>query len=273
MDGDRLAIRLVTSRLVFLRPGVDGKDLLASVRQSETDLLLTLRAARSDAGVELQLRQVYRAVVPDGRGDAPFDEMAKQLAAAVASGRVRAFLVADVPAAAAAGAGVGAVAGGAADTPVAFVDDTGAPVRDPAGTPMQRPAGLDPHVIAGQGVADRKAEEAMILSGDSMAAAGYQLGALAKFKQGGPWDAQRIGGKFHPEFVDYATVLIGLYAAATGMAKSAILSIENDYAWARSHYPPATVMDSTYTHLPARNVANTTTGYQLFANGRIRPTP
>jgi hypothetical protein len=31
-------------------------------------------------------------------------------------------------------------------------------------------------------------------------------------------------------------------------------------------------MDRTYTHLPARNVANTEAGYRLFETGRIRAT-
>ncbi len=52
------------------------------------------------------------------------------------------------------------------------------------------------------------------------AAPGYQVGALSNFRRGGSWDPQRIDGSFHPEFVDYSTVAIGLYAAANGILRN-----------------------------------------------------
>ena len=90
-----------------------------------------------------------------------------------------------------------------------------------------------------------------------------------KLKQGGEWDAQRAGGKNYLEYVDSATVLIGLYAAASGISRDEILRVQDAYAAKYSHYPPGTVMDKTYTHLPFRNVANTDLGLQLCQSGGI----
>ena len=88
-------------------------------------------------------------------------------------------------------------------------------------------------------------EEALLSTGNEgggPAALGYKLGALSHFNRGGAWDAQRVGGSFHTEFVDYATVAIGQ-------------------------------MDKTYTHLPKVNVENTDLGIQLYQTGRIAATP
>ena len=92
---------------------------------------------------------------------------------------------------------------------------------------------------------------------------------LYKLKQGGVWDAQRAGGKNYPEYVDYATVAIGLYAASSGISRDEILRVQDAYAAKYSHYPPKTEMDKTYTHLPVRNVANTDLGFQLYQSGGI----
>jgi hypothetical protein len=166
---------------------------------------------------------------------------------------------------------------------VFFVDDKGQPVQEHGqGAAIFRPAGLDPHFFVNQGIADQKmvadalkANPNFLTPGNAAAVSGsaaYELNQLAKFNQGHEWDAQRIGGHFHPEFVDYATVAIGLYADAAGITENQILSIENNFALLESHYPPGTPMDSTYTHLPERNVANTDLGYQLVDSGRIQPT-
>jgi len=156
--------------------------------------------------------------------------------------------------------------------PVPLVDDQGKPVLDSQGRPLLRPAGLDPHFFVNQGVQDKQIEDALVGNGGGLGVLSYEAGQLYKFKQGGAWDAQRIGGKFHPEYVDYATVAIGLYGAANGFPKNELLSIQNAYAGLNSHYPPGTIMDKTYTHLPARNVANTDLGYQLYQSGRIHAT-
>jgi len=102
--------------------------------------------------------------------------------------------------------------------PVPLTDDKGRSVIDPyTHQPMLRPAGLDPHFFVNQGFEDKQAEDSMIASdveNGSPSALGYEAGALSNFRRGGPWDAQRVGGTFHPEYVSYATVAIGLYAAA-----------------------------------------------------------
>jgi hypothetical protein len=71
--------------------------------------------------------------------------------------------------------------------------------------------------------------------------------------------------------VDYATIAIGLYAAAAGISMNEILTIEN-YRARDSHYDPETRFDETYTHLPKRNVLNTDTGYSLFRGANQIPT-
>jgi hypothetical protein len=118
-------------------------------------------------------------------------------------------------------------------------------------------------------------EEALLSTGNEgggPAALGYKLGALSHFNRGGAWDAQRVGGSFHTEFVDYATVAIGLCAAADGIPRDEILEIENRVA-RDSHYDRDKQMDKTYTHLPKVNVENTDLGIQLYQTGRIAATP
>jgi hypothetical protein len=157
------------------------------------------------------------------------------------------------------------------DTAVPFTDDDGKPVLNIKGAPMLRPAGLDPHFFIRQGLEDQALERSMMSTEDGgPAILGYEFAQLRKFKQGGPWDAQRINGSFHAHFVDYATVIIGLYAAASGMTEDDILTIENAYAALFSHFQPGTVMDQIYTHLPFVNVFNTRLGFQLYKSRRIR---
>ena len=54
------------------------------------------------------------------------------------------------------------------------------------------------------------------------------------------------------------------------MSQGAILTIQNAFAWLYSNFGNAT-RDATYTNLPARNVANTKLGYQLYQSGLIGP--
>jgi hypothetical protein len=89
-------------------------------------------------------------------------------------------------------------------------------------------------------------------------------GNLVNFYRGNSWDIQRLGGSFDPRFIGGATVLIGMYAASSGMTRSEILNIENLVA---GSYPKGTVMDSTYKRLPVRNVANTDIGMRLIQSG------
>ena len=93
---------------------------------------------------------------------------------------------------------------------------------------------------------------------------------LANFGRGGKWDLQRLSGNFDPRYIDSATILIGMYAAASNITRNQILDIENTVARG-STYAKGTVMDSTYTHLPARNVTNTDIGMRLIQSGSYVP--
>lgn len=95
---------------------------------------------------------------------------------------------------------------------------------------------------------------------------------LLNFKQGGPWDAQRLEGEFFDGWVDYATIAIGLYAAAAGIAMRDILAIQNAYAYLFSTFKKVPV-DGTYTNLARRNVLNTGIGFGLYRDGQFDPVP
>ena len=167
--------------------------------------------------------------------------------------------------------------------PVPVVDDQGNPVLIPdgpyKGQQMLRPAGLDPHLFVTQGSADKSDYDARIKKpnpnpfGGDDAGLGFlssELRQLSKFNHYREWDAQRLGGKFHEEYVDYSTVAIGLYAASAGMSLDEILRIQDAFAALESKFPSDRARDKTYTHLLARNVANTELGFQLYEAGRIR---
>ncbi len=81
---------------------------------------------------------------------------------------------------------------------------------------------------------------------------------------------QRLDNKFDARFIDYATVVIGLYYAAAGFPLNECLKIQNIYAAIFSNFGRVQ-MDRTYTHLAERNVFNTKLGYELFNSGRIGP--
>jgi len=158
---------------------------------------------------------------------------------------------------------------------VPLVDDQGQPVLKSDGSPMLRPVGLDPHFFVEEGTRDRQIiDDIMAYGGESAfpAPLAYLRDKLANFGRGAPWDAQRIGGRIRPEFVDYATVAIGLYAAAVGLSREEILAIE-DYVARDSHYAPKTKFDATHPHLPNSNVENTDLGYKLYRSGAIGTKP
>ena len=108
--------------------------------------------------------------------------------------------------------------------------------------------------------------------GGEPASLAYQAMELCHFDRGYLWDAQRINHTYHPEFVDYATVAIGLYAAANGIPEKDILTVQNLRA-RDSHFDSRVKMDGTYTHLPTRNVENTHLGYELYRQHKIAATP
>ncbi len=127
-----------------------------------------------------------------------------------------------------------------------------------------------PHLFVERGLADRLIEDEVSRApeGSDFAAGVYKALQLSHFQRGHDWDAQRIGGSFNSEFVDYSTVAIGLYAAAAGIPKNEILAIQNDVA-ENSNYPPNMFYNTTYSHLPEQNVTNMDLGYSLFRSGAI----
>ncbi len=156
--------------------------------------------------------------------------------------------------------------------PVPFLDDQGRPVISPRGEPVLRPAGLDPHFFVRQGLEDKKIEQELLREAGNDGGAAtmeYIYKQLANFRQFGPWDAQRIGGEKRPEYVDYSTIEIGLYAAAAGFSRAQILEIQNIHAARKSNFHKDTEYDKTYPFLPKRNIANTEIGFQLYESGRI----
>ena len=90
---------------------------------------------------------------------------------------------------------------------------------------------------------------------------------LSNFRRSGPWDAQRLGGSKHPQFIDYSTVAIGLYAAANEISRDDILAVENAFS-IFSNFGNVDI-DETYTFLPKRNVFNTDLGYSLYSSGLV----
>jgi hypothetical protein len=264
MGDDRFVLRRMGYDIVLLRPSAvlpwrGGLD--------ETQLRSELSALGGDPAGFFQLQEIYAAFC-HRTAPASAPEMAERLAAAASHGDLLAFRVYGDS-----GAPVFQLADYKTvdDAELPFLDDDGKPVLNVKGAQMLRPAGMHPHFFVKQGLADKDIETSMMSTeGGGPAILGYQAGELHKFKQGGPWDAQRINGVFHRQFVDYATVIIGLYAVASGMTEDEILKIENFYAALFSHFQPGTVMDPMYTHLPFVNVFNTRLGFQLYQSRRIR---
>ncbi len=161
--------------------------------------------------------------------------------------------------------------------PVPLMDSHGNPITDDRGKPMLRPADLPPEMFVAKGLAfDFKQRLAAVeqfgLDAELQVVAQLAM-QLANFRQGGPWDAQRVGGQSVDEYRDYATIAIGLYMAAAGVLIETALSIENEYAYWFSHFSPDDPKDDVYTSLPRRNVRNTEIGYELYQSGRITAAP
>ncbi|MCQ8280166.1 DUF4214 domain-containing protein [Acetobacteraceae bacterium KSS8] len=155
------------------------------------------------------------------------------------------------------------------NTPIVLFDDNGNTVQSQGNTVVW-PASLDPKMFVKQGLADSIEYKALgTTDGGGAAQLAYLMGKVSAFKQGGVWDAQRVGGTFNSMYVDYATIAIGLYASALGISQNEILNIENSYAYLFSSYPQGTAMDPIYTNLPERNVINTGIGYELVNDNRI----
>ncbi len=152
---------------------------------------------------------------------------------------------------------------------VGFVDDRGVQVLDRFENGVLRPKTLDPHPILHEA---QKAAKTWILSGLR------ERWDESAFRQGGEWDAQRLNTPwydwvrgvytFEDRFIDYATILIGIYFAGAGQPISDCLTMQNNVA-KHTTYSPWIRKDQAYTSLPVRNVANTNIGFGLVNLGRI----
>jgi len=152
--------------------------------------------------------------------------------------------------------------------PVKVLDDHGVEVLDRRGNPMQRPNDMPPSLFVDKGVA---AAAALQNTPPDASIDQVTLDHI-QFRQGGALDAQRVNGVVVDQYVDYATVGIGLYSAAAGVPLEQTLATENTYAaLVHSRYIHGEEMDDTYTFLPKRNVGNTKIGYDLYNSGRIGP--
>ena len=154
---------------------------------------------------------------------------------------------------------------------IPLVDDKGSPVIDGNKAQAHWPAGLDPHFFVAQGLHDAAIERQLVERGGTgaEAAVAYQVAALANFRPGGSWDAQRLNGTFDDRFVDYASIAIGLYAASSGIPRGEILLID-DIVATTSHYRIKPEFDKTYRFLPKRNIKNIDIGYELYRSHRIQ---
>ena len=146
-----------------------------------------------------------------------------------------------------------------------LTDKSGNVVQGANGKPALIPGGFDVGAVvqAGKGTGDLRKVAPMV-------GAAATAEDLANFGRGGKWDLQRLSGNFDPRYIDSATILIGMYAAASNITRNQILDVENTVARG-STYAKGTVMDSTYTHLPVRNVTNTDIGMRLIQSGSYVP--
>jgi len=159
--------------------------------------------------------------------------------------------------------------------PVPFLDSDGRPVLDAGQRPLLRPADLSPEMFVREGLAyDFKAKLAAAEQGGmdqvSMAWAALAF-QLSNFKQGGPWDAERIPSErvYVSEYHDPANIFIGLYMAATGVPLGDGLLIADTYARLKSSFQGP--KDEVYTHSSRQDVIDIKMGYDLYRSGRIRP--
>jgi len=146
-----------------------------------------------------------------------------------------------------------------------LTDKSGNVVQGANGKPALIPNGFDVNAVVQSGKATGELRGVAPMVGAKATSED-----LANFGRGGKWDLQRLSGNFDPRYIDSATILIGMYAASSHITRNQILDIENFVARG-STYAKGTVMDSTYTHLPVRNVTNTDIGMRLIQSGAYVP--
>lgn len=145
-----------------------------------------------------------------------------------------------------------------------LVDHAGQPIIGGNDDPVQFPSTLPPAFFVAQGHRLRHLPVEEI---------GQQLAVdLLKFVRGFPWDTQRLDGEYFREWVDYATIAIGVYAAAAGLSEHQILIVQNIYASILSDFGNAP-RDQEYPNLPRRNVRNTRIGFRLYRQGQFDLVP
>ncbi len=259
---------------------------LKDARQTSTELALSALQSMRATSLGVHPRDAATAAAAIARGGSPDSGASNGVAVPHQLAATLAGATTTANARAAEGAAAASVSTPKDPTaPVPVLDDRGNPVLIPKGPykgqQMLRPAGLDPHFFVKQGTADKSRYDALShianpYGGDAgLAMLLREFEQLYKFRQGGEWDAQRAGRKNYSEYVDYATVAIGLYAASAGISRDNILRLQDAYASRHSSFRRSTEksgpdMDETYTHLPRRNVANTDLGFQLYQSGLIR---
>jgi hypothetical protein len=132
---------------------------------------------------------------------------------------------------------------------------------------VQIPEGVDLRIFARQGEADNK------LPGDIRGETIRKR--LENFRQGGIWDLQRPrlqkdskGNHIvYSEFINAATLAIGVYCAAAGLTRTETLAAESIYAVGHSNFGNA--KRHWFWPLPERNVINTNLGYDLYVTNTL----
>ena len=116
---------------------------------------------------------------------------------------------------------------------------------------------LPPSAYAQQGAADKNNPTNYILDG------------LQGFPAGHFLDGQVLASGSVGQNRAYGNYTFGAFMAGAGRPLGTTLFYANAYAFFRSSYPDQPQMDSTYTSLPAANVANITNGYTAARNGTL----
>jgi RHS repeat-associated protein len=95
----------------------------------------------------------------------------------------------------------------------------------------------------------------------------YLLDGLKGFPAGHYLDGQVLASGSVGQNRAYGNYTYGAFMAGAGRPLTTALIYANAYAFFKSSYPDQPQMDSTYSYLPAANVANITNGYNAARNG------